>query len=164
MTRAQLDAEAEETRQRLRELLAQRCQLKLHRETKRGDVFNLTLARSGSKLQEVKPDSSSPNGLMGGRGFFNAQSVEISALATVLSAFLRRPVLDATGLKGLYTFQLHFDPFALETAGAGAAPAVNRKDPSIFTAVEEQLGLRLQSGTGPVEVLIIDAVEKPSEN
>ena len=88
-----------------------------------------------------------------------------AALAGVLSGQTDRPVVDRTGLNGKYDFKLEFTP------GEGTRPPENPNEPqpnldarSIFEALQEQLGLRLESQKGPVEMLVIDKVEKPSEN
>ncbi len=108
-----------------------------------------------------------------GRGQVNAQMAQISMLANVLSMQLGRPVIDKTGLKGAYDFKLEWTPdesqraFGLgegdRPAGEAAAPP-DSSGPSIFTALQEQLGLKLESQKGPVEILVIDGIEKPSEN
>jgi uncharacterized protein (TIGR03435 family) len=105
-----------------------------------------------------------------GRVRVAASKIPISRLAEILANQLGRPVLDQTGLTGLYDYTLQFSPEGL--AGGPAAttpasdPALDKEDaPSVFTAVQEQLGLRLQQKNGPVDVLVIDHVEKtPTEN
>ena len=90
------------------------------------------------------------------------KAVPLSYLANGLAISLRRAVVDRTNLKGLYDFKLQWaqDPMISGTPGA----AVGSTGPSIFTAIQEQLGLKLQSSKGPVDVLVIDSVSKPSEN
>ena len=93
----------------------------------------------------------------------------IAGLVGLLSSELRRPVRDKTGLMGKYDFKLTYTPDPVQQAPPGASPpeAVPPADsnaPSIFTAVQEQLGLRLESSRGPVEVLVIDNAERPTEN
>jgi uncharacterized protein (TIGR03435 family) len=93
-----------------------------------------------------------------------ARKTDIGSLSAVLTTVLNRTVVDRTGLQGAYDFTLEWDPDDLAAANArdSAAPASN--SPSIFTALQEQLGLKLNSDRGPVEVLVIDGAEKPSEN
>jgi uncharacterized protein (TIGR03435 family) len=87
----------------------------------------------------------------------------------VLSDTLGRTVLDRTGLTGKYEFELEWTPEPSLTGppapgDAGAAPTADLSGPSIFTAIQGQLGLRLESGRGPVPVIVIDRIERPSEN
>ena len=93
------------------------------------------------------------------------KAVPLSYLAGGLAIQLRRAVVDKTNLNGLYDFKLQWvpDPITLGTASPGAQ-ATASQGPSIFTALQEQLGLKLESARGPVEVLVIDSVQKPSEN
>jgi uncharacterized protein (TIGR03435 family) len=86
-------------------------------------------------------------------------------LATLLSGILRRPVLDQTGLSGVYEFTLEWTPEVRQTGPDATPPApANPGAPSIFTAVQEQLGLKLDAAKAPVEVIVVDNAEKPSEN
>src|ERR1051325_1204068 len=99
-----------------------------------------------------------------GRGNLESNAVPIVVLALTLSQYLGRPVIDKTNLKGLLDIKLQ-----LVREMCAAANPVDGQSPSIdgafiFTAIEEQLGLRLESAKGPVEVLVIDSVQKPSEN
>jgi uncharacterized protein (TIGR03435 family) len=89
--------------------------------------------------------------LLGGR-------VTTAVLATMLSRQLEHHVTDATGLPGKYDFQLDWTP------EAGPCPSATTDQPSIFTAVQQQLGLRLEAAKGPVEILVIDHIQTPSEN
>jgi uncharacterized protein (TIGR03435 family) len=147
-------------------LLNDRFKVRVHRETREGTLYNLVLARS-SKLKAA--DANTGPGLRTRAGHFIGTAVPISALAQILSQQLARPVVDKTGLNGKYDFELTYtldalqsDPFGPITRNSPSAPDNN--SPSIFTALEEQLGLRLQSTKGPVEVLVIEHAEKPSEN
>jgi uncharacterized protein (TIGR03435 family) len=105
-----------------------------------------------------------------GRGMLDAQMANIAALVNMLSQQLGRPVLDKTGLKGSWDFKLEWTPDETQGGmgfGGGAheaAPPGDASKPSIFTAIQEQLGLRLESDKGPVEIIVIDRVEKPTEN
>lgn len=107
-----------------------------------------------------------------GRGQLSAQRSTLAALAMQLASTLGRPVVDKTGLTGYYDFDLQWTPD--ETQGgvgmfgekmpADSAPAGESTGPSIFTALQEQLGLKLESQKGPVEILVIERIEKPTEN
>lgn len=176
-------AERETTRQHmLQALLADRFKLTLHREDRELPVYNLVIAKNGPKLQETKPNEpntvpggASPNGstpgvgvsVGGGRGggfggggglrTSSGKGATIESMLATLSAASGRPVLDKTGLTGKYDYKLQWAP---EDSQAEADSA----GPSIFTAVQEQLGLKLESAKGPVEFIVIDHVEKASGN
>jgi uncharacterized protein (TIGR03435 family) len=182
----------DQVRLMLQSLLAERFQLKFHRETRELPVYALVVGRNGPKLQlsAIQPapegapatapkPGATPAGGVGakaggtmmsmGRGQISAQMAPMAAIVNMLAQQLGRPVIDKTDLKGNFDFKLEWTPD--ETArslgigtGGDAAPAADSSGPSIFTAVQEQLGLRLESQKGPVEVLVIDAVEKPSGN
>jgi uncharacterized protein (TIGR03435 family) len=87
-------------------------------------------------------------------GSFTAKKTTLSTFASVFSGMLGRKVIDKTGLEGNFEIDLHWTPEDKPDDGG----------PSVFTAIQEQLGLRLQASKGPVEVLVIDRAEKPSEN
>ena len=89
--------------------------------------------------------------------------LRLRQLAAQLSRLLNSTVLDKTGLSGQYDVDLTFTPELL-SAGGPPPPGVDPNGPSVFTALQEQLGLKLQSGRGPVDVLVIDHVEHPTEN
>ena len=96
-----------------------------------------------------------------------ADSMPMSFLTTMLADELRRPVLDRTGLSGRYTMQLTWTPGNIPPRPADAPadmPVIDPNGPSIGTAVQEQLGLRLQPSTGPVDVVVIDSVQQPTPN
>src|SRR5579863_462956 len=134
-------------------LLKERFQLKLRRETKDLPFYELVVDRNGSKVHEV-----SAGGLGVGRrkGQLNGRGADMATLAEVLSDEIDRIVVDRTGLAGFYEFTLNWQPLeAQPDAGFGL---------SLFDAVRLQLGLRLQLKKGPVEILIVDRVEKPNAN
>ena len=154
----------------LQALLADRFKLTLRRETKELPVYALVVAKNGPRLQQVEGGPSQPKGsqVRMGRGLINAQAAPITLLATQLSNQIGRSVIDRTGLTGNYDFKLEWtpedgQPMALK-GGEESPQPVSGSGPSIFTAVQEQLGLKLESQKGPVEILIIDRIEKPSEN
>jgi uncharacterized protein (TIGR03435 family) len=169
MTDEQRRTIQQQMQQRLQALLAERFQLAIHRETKEAPVYALVVAKSGSKLQESKGDG--PR-LRMGRGEVSGQGALMEMLANILSNQLGRPVLDKTGLQGKYDFKLEFTPDPGQAAGPfgglgpgpDAPPPPDPNGPSIFAAIQEQLGLRLDSQKGPVEMVVIDRVEKASEN
>jgi uncharacterized protein (TIGR03435 family) len=174
----------EQRRLILQPLLADRFKLKIHTETKQLPVYELVLAKGGSKLKEAAPGDTYANGIKGpdgvgrggmmrvGRGQLTAQAVPTTSLVNMLSQQLHRTVLDKTGLTGKYDLELNWTPDQgsdpMFKGPDGSQPhseaAPDSSGPSIFTALQEQLGLRLQSAKGPVETLVIDHVEMPSEN
>jgi uncharacterized protein (TIGR03435 family) len=147
----------------LRSLLADRFQLKFHRETREMSGFALVIAKNGSKLQEA--DASERPGL----SVFpqvRGQSVPIASLIYALTAHLSRPISDQTGLSGKYDFALSWAPDENEVGPTGAPIIVtaNPTGPSITTALQEQLGLELRAETIKAEVVVIDSVQRPSES
>jgi uncharacterized protein (TIGR03435 family) len=174
----------EQRRLILQPLLADRFRLKVHTETKQLPVYELVVAKGGSKLKEAIVGDIYANGIKGpdgvgrggmvrmGRGQLTAQGVPMSSVVNMLSQQLHRTVIDKTGLTGKYDLELNWTPDEGEGMGPpppgggqphGDAPTEG-SGPSIFTTTQEQLGLRLQSGKGPVDTLVIDHVETPTEN
>lgn len=154
-------------------LLADRFKLQAHRETKEQPVYLLAVAKSGSKLNDAKPDEGNEAGgsMKRSRDELEGMGVVMSQLVSALTQAASRTVVDRTGLTGRYNFTLHWTPDeegapVLKAADSTqpANEAVTASGPSIFTAVQEQLGLRLEPAKGPVECLVIDHVEQPSEN
>lgn len=151
----------------LQSLLEERFKLKLHRESKEEPVYELMVARGGPKLQKATDSlKQQQRGLRMGRGQLTGTAAPMSILVTQLSQQLGRSVIDKTGLAGQYDFELKWTPDLGQSQGgpADAGPQPDPPGPSIFTAIQEQLGLRLESTKGPVDVLVIDYAEKPTEN
>ncbi|HEY2845174.1 MAG TPA: TIGR03435 family protein [Bryobacteraceae bacterium] len=145
-------------RKMIEALLADRFHLQLRRENRQVPVYALVVAgKAGPKLKASAPDAASVL-TMGGNRTIQIKTTKgnIEQLVGQLSTNLDRPVLDKTGLTGSYDYQLEWAP--------SNAAAADLDAPSIFTAVQEQLGLKLESATAPIEILVIDRVEKPSEN
>ena len=138
-------------------LLKDRFKLTFHRETKEATTYAVVVGKGGVKLTPAAEENGK-GGTWVSRGQFKAQNETLDRFCDVLSRNLDRPVLDMTGLSGNYDFVLDYtpnDPKVLDTGGA----------PSIFTAVQEQLGLKLESRKGPMEMFVIDRIEKtPTEN
>jgi len=136
---------------------------------------NQGMARAGG-LNEAAPKGAMPKGAMPkgmmrmGMGELTGRGVELQMLITTLANPLGRPVLDHTGLTGRFDFDLKWTPDPGQSMGPAGAPLgmepppSDSNGPSLFTAIQEQLGLRLESTKGPVDTLVIDRVEKPSEN
>jgi len=163
----------------LRALLEDRFKLKAHMETREDQIYALVMARSdgslGPQLHRAAADcltlamarrenpAAAPAlpvqcGIHFDAGRLSGGSVDASSLASLLSGTVHRPVLDRTRLSGNFDFELQW------SAGLQADSASGDLSPSIFTAVQEQLGLKLESTKGPVEVLVIDHVEHPTED
>jgi bla regulator protein BlaR1 len=174
----------------MQSLLADRFKLAMHHETKEMPVYALVVAKSGSKLKEAPPappDGDMPppgpptgqmrrGGIRIGRGELTASAIPLDRLEDVLSRITARPVLNRTGLQGVYDFTLKWTPAEGEgpmmggPGGPGglmppdAPPPPDANGPALFTAIEEQLGLKLESQKAPMDTVVIDHVERPSEN
>ena len=157
VAKGQPGSSREQLQAMMRTLLAERFKLVTHREQKQMSYFALVSAKGGAKIQQARevPD--------GSRGITRGGSIHsiltMPGLAYLLSRFEReRPILDDTGLRGMYEVKLEWT--LEQPQKADAAPG-----PSLFTALPEQLGLRLEGRKGPVMVLIVDSAEKvPAEN
>jgi bla regulator protein BlaR1 len=151
----------------LQKLLADRLKLTIHRDTKELPVYALVVGKNGPKFKESEASGPGPQIRMG-RGLIDGQGMGMDMLASQLSKPLGRTVLDKTGLKGQYDIKLEFTPDDGSGRGPGDGPEAaappDTAGPSIFTALQEQLGLKLESSKGPVEIIVIDRVEKPTEN
>jgi uncharacterized protein (TIGR03435 family) len=144
--------------------LRNRFQLAAHGETRALPVYALVIAKGGPRLKESNPSDASTNTLptvrMRGRGKLEAHHSAVSQIFPFLSPLEGRTIVDRTGLKGKYDFTLAWD-----ANPPGHEPAPDEEvRPSIFTAVQEQLGLKFEPAKAPLDVLVIDHVEKPSEN
>ena len=156
------DKQREQVRDRLlgklRIMLSDRYRLKFHRETKEMPVYGLTIAKGGVKLEAAAEGDNSESRMNGsrteeGKSSLTGKNLPLENLARFLSNQTARPVIDQTGLAGKYNFKMIYAPDMNDLTG-----------PSIFTALQEQLGLKLESQKGPADVLVIDSVQKPSEN
>jgi bla regulator protein blaR1 len=178
----------------MRALLADRFKLAVHTESRELPIYALTLARrdgkTGSQLRPAavdcvaifaargrggpppappQPGERPPCGLRLGPGNLSGGGVTMAQLSTTLSQFVQRIVVDRTGLTGNFDIDLTWTPDQLpqgrgEPPPGVQLPPIDPNGPSIFTAVQEQLGLKLDSQRGPVDVLVIDRVEQPTED
>ena len=176
----------------LRALLEERFKLEFHRETKQIPVYELTAAGSGFKLKPLPAGSCTPfdtfaiepqgltqdearaaaaqrcNWFVGRGGKVDLHAASLDQMAAQLSHLtsIDRPVVNRTGIAGIFDFHFEYTPERRLVIGDSTdAPAAPVSDgPSIFTALQEQLGLKLQPAKDPGEFLVIDHVEKPSEN
>ena len=159
----------------LQSLLEERFNLKAHREVKDLPVFALSPARGGIKLRPstarctrvepntvVRPPGPAEPPLCGNRMSgnrevmrWNAQSIDISQLIELLSAFVGRKVIDRTEFQGRFDINLEFSRDVSST---------DTTTPSLLTLLQDELGLKVDSTKGPVDVLVIDHIERPAEN
>lgn len=165
-----------QTRRMLQTLLAERFQLAVHRSTKELPYYSLTPAKSGPKLNKSDltdcPGTPAPDPACGGfrvymRREVTGFAVTMDETAEVLSWLTAHVVEDKTALNGRYDFKLTFTPDESLGPLSSERPDAPRDDanaPSLFTALQEQLGLRLEARKGPVPALVIDRAEKASEN
>jgi bla regulator protein blaR1 len=155
-------------------LLASRFHLEFHRETKEMPVYSLVTAKNGIKMKASENQGGGEGGprnqqqIRVGRGQITAQGMSMQALANSLSRMLGRSVIDETGLKGTYDFTLSWTPDAPPPgpgpSGNDAPTATGGDGPTIFTAVQEQLGLKLDSKKAPVNLFVIDRLDRPEAN
>jgi uncharacterized protein (TIGR03435 family) len=140
----------------LQSLLEDRFKLAIHRETKETSGYALVVAKGGPKLKEPTVARSGDGSISAGRGRLTGQKAPLSMLAGQLTRMVGGTVADETGLEGGFDFNLEWTP---EETPADLASA-----PSIFTAIQEQLGLRLEARKERTEIIVIDHVEKPDAN
>jgi uncharacterized protein (TIGR03435 family) len=142
----------------LQTLLVQRFQLAFHRESKILSSYALLIDKKGAKIQPVE-GKNGPGGWGSGRGSVDVHGLTMDGFADVLSANLDRPVKDLTELKGVFEFKLKW------TTDETPLATDNQTATSLFAAVQEQLGLKLEASKLPIEILVIDHIEKvPTEN
>ena len=149
----------EQTREMYRKLLADRFHLVFHRETRELPVYALTIAKGGPNLKSAGPGETMNTGNSGSPGerITRFRSMSMPDFALNMDLIEDRPVVDRTGLAGRFDFTLRWSTDVAHATEPDAAP-------SLFTAIKEQLGLRLDAVKGPVEVFAIDHVERPSAN
>jgi uncharacterized protein (TIGR03435 family) len=179
----EIKATSDEVLLMLQSMLAERFQLTLRKETKELPVYVLTVAKNGPKMEEWTDGGAAADGkpepgrgpmrggmMRMGPGQLTAEGIPVSGFVDRLANILGRNVIDKTGLTGKYNFDLKW---ALDEAQAGMmkaqgapgdGPPPDNNGPSIFSAVQDQLGLKLEAQKGPVEVYVITGIEKPSEN
>jgi uncharacterized protein (TIGR03435 family) len=183
--RTRADGFPEELLAMVRALLEDRFKLKVHNEQREASIYALVLARDrkiGPALRKV-PDACAeamkalsertprsgppPCSFGGGPGKLIGTGVTLTMVGHVLANYVGRHVVDKTGVSGSYDFELTFDPSSTAKPPPGAPLGPTTPDdtvPSIFTALQEQLGLKLESTRGPIDVLVIDQAERPTPN
>jgi uncharacterized protein (TIGR03435 family) len=161
---------ADESRLMLRTLLGDRFHLRTHDESRREPVYELVADRRPPRVPATKDPNAQPE-VHVGSGLMDLSNATAATFASQLSYAVARPVLDRTQLLGRFDFHLEWTPEPGEDGGpttAGAPATVNAPQPatsngpSIFGALREQLGLRLNAGRGPVDVVVVDHVEVPA--
>lgn len=168
------DMKMDERRGMLVTLLVDRFMMKYHSETREMPVYNLVVAKSGVKMAASKPNSDEKGSfrMMIGSGHFESQGTGMDLLVRSLSQALGRTVVDKTGLIGKFDYKLDWTPdnaapvmtkSARPDEGSGAEIG-ETSGPSLFTATQEQLGLKLEAAKGPVEVVVVDQLEQPTAN
>jgi uncharacterized protein (TIGR03435 family) len=140
-----------QSEQMIQSLLADRFQLTFHREMREQSLFELVVGKNGPKLNPPATDNARNYGRPGAVVGHNAP---VEFIASMLTFMLGKTVVNKTGIEGKFSYNLEWSP-----DGAGARDGV-----SLFTAIQEQLGLKLEASKGQVDVLVIDGVEKPSDN
>jgi uncharacterized protein (TIGR03435 family) len=169
----------------LQTVLEDRFKLRIHRESRQGPVYELALGKAAPNLRRLRDGKCTPAVVgsalpllpegghlcrnMAGPQAVNIEGGTLSTLADLLGMALDRPVLDKTGMPGTFEMKLEFSPDDSAaprpiTTDPGVPAARTSDAPGIFQAIQEQLGLRLVPARGPVDVLVIDHVERPSEN
>jgi len=181
----------EQSRQMLQALLEDRFRLMVHRETKEVLIYALVAVKGGTKLTQLKEgscvkfDPASPpgfpapgqppplfcGGFMMGPNILRGGGVSMKQFVDGLSNILGRPVIDKTGYTGTFDVALEFSQEGVDMASLfgglppmGPTPPGDDSKPSIFTTVQELLGLKLESQKGPAEILVVDHAERASEN
>jgi uncharacterized protein (TIGR03435 family) len=148
------DTSKEQRMVMLQSLLAERFKLVVHRETKEMPIYALVAGKNGPRFRAVQDDGSVAEIGSGGGHQVKAHHISMKLLATTLQGFIGDTVVDETGLAGLFDLNLDFN----------VDESVSSEGPTVFEAVQRQLGLKLDARKGPVEVIVIDHIEKPSVN
>jgi uncharacterized protein (TIGR03435 family) len=150
-------------RLKVQTLLKDRLHLQLHRETRTGPVYSLAIAKGGIKSSGLSATKSPNRGITAGQGSMLGEAASMAQLAYKFSRLLGRPVVNNTGLEGNFDFKLEWTPDPAPSAPDGQ-PVETPIGPSLYSAPQQQLGLRLEATKGPIDTLVIDHVERPSEN
>ena len=162
----------------LQDILADRFKMKVHGESKETSVYALVVAKNGPQLKKVEPDEKRVTGIenkdgtiVQGQLLYSrrpgqiiGQEVPMELLAKSLSGLAGRPVIDNTGITGVYDFKLEWQPDHSPPRGEPGEIATDPSAPSIFSALQEQLGLKLESQKVAIPMIVIDHIEEPSEN
>lgn len=167
---AEPDGEGRPNNQQLRSmvqrLLADRWKMKVHRDTKELPVYAISVGKNLPKLTKTAGDPNAAAGVgFKPTGEITVRDATISEFGGFLQRYvLDRPVVDKTEIPGKYDISLHWTPDESQFGGAAKLPSQTADDPELPAAMEQQLGLRLRADRSLVEVLVIDQMERPSEN
>jgi len=160
----------EQLRHMVQQALADRYQVKFHEDKKEMSAYVLSVAKGGEKMEKAAPDSGAlPALFFRGLGVLTVRNATMEDFCHLLqSAVLDRPVVDQTELQGRYNFLLKWTPDESQFGGMGVKvpPPSDAADapPPLYTAISEQIGLKLEAGKAPVRVLVVDHVDHPSAN
>ena len=166
-TLQELSPDGQETYERelVQSMLADRFKLKLHHVIRNAAGWELVVTRNGPKAMKHEPDGMASRSSWSDLDHVEYDAVPIAWLIQFLEGFENAPVIDKTGLKGKYDFKLEFARDSdMPLSPGNSLPATNGAEPSIFTALQEQLGLKLVRVTIPLDEIVIDHIEKPSPN
>jgi len=142
----------------LQPVLADRFHMKAHMEKREMPAYDLVVAKGGPKLKPPTADDANKAGQVSReRGKIQAADSTLESLPWILTEELGRPVVDRTGLQGRYDYTLQYAPVAPSASDEAGGS-------SVFTALEEQLGLKLEAAKEPMDVLVIDSIEQPTAN
>jgi uncharacterized protein (TIGR03435 family) len=142
------DTPPEKVRPMVQALLAERFRLALHRETRQLPIYVLVVGKNGPKIHAVEDGQERTRGTS---GHFEATKITMQRFADLAANFLGREVVNETGLRGVFDFTLEWSPDEMK-------PGLESSGASLFTALQEQLGLKLEARKGPVEVLVVDHI------
>lgn len=162
MTDEQRKVRDDAWKERVRNLLAERFGLVVHKESREEQIYDLTVAKGGPKMTVVTTPEGR-QGISGNRGRSQGFAAPMSMMAMNLSNLVGRPVIDKTGLTEKYDWVLEYDPNVSGSANPEST-ASDEQRPTIFTALQDQLGLKLETTKGPVDTYVIDKIDRPSEN
>jgi uncharacterized protein (TIGR03435 family) len=165
VARSPANSRVEDVPLMLRSLLAERFHLAFHRETKEMPVYELVVAKGGSRLKEVDPPGGGLGGTRTAEGMvrWNGKT-PLATLVRALTSELRMPVIDKTGIQGIFDLDFEYAPPATGNPSNGA-PTASLPGPTISDAMEKALGLKLQARKDPVQILVVDRLEEtPTAN
>lgn len=153
----------------LRNLLVERFQLKMHREQKELSIYQLEVAKGGPKLRPSAEAPGEPAALIStvypDHIHMPARNATMAEFASLLQrAVLDRPVVDKTGLSGHYDFDLDWAPDETQFGGEVPTARSDAQSPPFFTAIQQQIGLRIEATKGPVMALVVDSAQRPTAN
>lgn len=154
------DRQREVRRSMMLQVLTNHCKLKYHKETRELPIYNLVVTKNGPKFQETPAGKEANWHELPGE--ISGDAIGTSEVAYQIRGSADRPIVDKTGLTGKYSLSLKWNP--LDWPRGVVLPQAYWGRPDLVKALQDQLGLKLESSKGPVDVYVIDHIEKPSEN